>query len=114
MLDELKQEGGLAHPGVKNLIIVLLWMPLLILLYAATVGLGFIIYRTGRYGTVPDITGLSEAVNGQLAVIAIVAAVAFLYWTLIRATFGGEFVDNSADSAGEVVDEYAPDGGKQE
>jgi len=111
MLEDLQQQADNATVSgrVRNLVVLLAWLPPLMILFAigvAALGLG---YRTARYGELPDLSGVGAALTSDLSLLAIAAAVAGFYWLLSHATFGGDTVKQAtetADQAADVLDEH--------
>lgn len=93
-----------AHPAVKNLILLALAVPPLLVLWAvgvAAVGVG---YRTARYGTLPDLSGLSTALSSDLVLLGVAAALVYIYLVWANAVFGTSTVEAAQEQAQEIKD----------
>ena len=109
--------GSQAHPWVKNIIILLLAGPPLLLLWSvgvAAVGIG---YRTARYGTLPDLSGVAGVLSSDLAILAVAAALGYLYLIWANVVFGTSTVEAAKDQAEDIqqsVQEQQSDGGEED
>lgn len=91
--------------AVKNIVVVALWLPILIMMWGGAIGFGFIAYRFGRYGEIPDIAGALGGIDPLIAVGAVGGVLYILYNSLLQETFGSKTVDNAEESATEVLDD---------
>lgn len=92
------------HPWVTNAIVLALGVPPILVLWAigvAAVGIG---YRTARYGTLPDLSGALSFANSELAVLAVGAAVGYMYLVWFNTVFGTGNVDAAIDQAEDIKD----------
>lgn len=94
-----------AHPAVRNLILLLLAVPPLLVLWGigiAAVGVG---YRMARYGALPELTGLSSVLSSEVTLLAVAAAIGYIYLIWANAVFGTRMVDAAKDQAEDIKDE---------
>jgi len=93
-------------PRVRDAIAALLWLPLLLILWAAALSLSIaavgISWSLATSGTVPDLSGLSGAVDPTLIAGASLAGIAYVYLTLLTETFGEDTVDAATEQAQEI------------
>jgi hypothetical protein len=97
--------------GVKNTVVLLLWIPVIALMWGlgigAGVGIGFFLYRFGRYG---DLSMVSSALSGIdttgsiMIVGAVLGGIGFLYLVLTNVTLGRENVNESIEQSDEIAD----------
>jgi len=106
-LDDLLSEAEDASVSnwVQDAVVVALWIPPILVLFGISIAILGVGVRTALHGSVPDLSGLGGAVDSQLVLLALGGAIGGLYWLLARATFGGETVDESVESAGEAADQ---------
>jgi hypothetical protein len=94
----------------RQAIIVALWLPVVIVLFGASVAFAIGAYRVARYAPVPT-EGFGGAIDPSLAAVAVAGAVGFLYLALTRATLGGDVVDESLETIEQYREEYEDDNG---
>lgn len=94
--------------GIKNLIVLLLWFPVIAILWGVGIGIGIFGYRYGRYGDLPDLGSALSGLNSTdslLVVVAILAAVGGLYLILANVTFGESNVESGVEQGQDILDE---------
>jgi len=87
---------------VRQFVKITLWVPVILVIWSLAIGLSFIAYRLGRYSELPDLTGISIGLDPMLVFLAVVGAVAGLYWILVNSTFADDTIDDSVDNAEEI------------
>jgi len=92
----------------RQAIIVALWLPVVIVLFGASVAFAIGAYRVARYAPVPT-EGFGGAIDPSLAAVAVAGAVGFLYLALTRATLGGDVVDESLETIEKYREELEDD-----
>lgn len=97
--------------GVKNFVVVMLWVPVIALMWGlgigAGVGVGYFLYRFGRYGDLDSFSTIASSIDttGALLIVGgLIAGIAFLYLVLSNVTFGSESVNESIDQSDEITD----------
>ena len=118
LLDTVGEDREVVR-GVKNLVVLGLWLPVLFILngigLAVLVGLPVLAVRTALTADAETLETAGGAVSGDLVLAALAIGVGFIYLTLIRATFGDERTDASVDTLREVADDTPlPDGGSDD
>jgi hypothetical protein len=106
MIDQLTQK---AHDsdvsvGVKNVVVLLLWVPPILILW----GVGFALFgvgvRVALYGSLPNLAAIGMPVDPTLAGLAVVGGIGYLYLMLANETFGEETVEAATEQAQDIKD----------
>ena len=105
MLDTVKQSNITVHPAVRNIVILALWGPLVVVLWSAALAVAGLAYHVARTGDVGGLARLAGAVDPTVAVIVGGAVAAYLYLALAIATFGEEVVNDTTETATDVAEE---------
>jgi len=90
------------NTDVRQFVKIALWVPVILVIWSLAVGLSFVAYRIGRYSELPDLTGISVGIDPMLVFLAVVAAIAGLYWILVNSTFTDDTIDDAVENAEDV------------
>lgn len=92
-------EDSQAHPWVKNLIILLMAGPPIMLLWSVGVAAVGIAYRTARYGSLPDLSGVAGVLSSDIALLAVAGSIGYLYLIWANVVFGTSTVEAAKEQA---------------
>lgn len=101
LLDTLAEEHHESNVlvWVKNLIVILLWIPPLMLLWAvgiAALGVG---YRLALHGDLPQVEGILQTLDSDIMLLAFAGAIGYLYLVLANVTFGERVMTTATEQA---------------
>jgi multisubunit Na+/H+ antiporter MnhF subunit len=103
------------HPVVRNIIIVAVGVPPILVLWAVGIAAIGVAYRVVETGTLPDGVGALPAIaQSDIAALAVAGAVAYLYLIWANVVFGESAVESGIEQAGELqerAEEARSDGG---
>lgn len=107
MIDRLFREDddGTALEIVQNLVIIALWTPLIIVLWGAAIALAIFLYRSAIHGDTGDLAAAAEFLGSDVAMVALVVGLGWLYLMLTTATFGKNIVSDTTQEATEIREE---------
>lgn len=109
MLSELlsRSRDSSVIVGVKNFVVVMLWLPVLFILWGLGIGAAVLAVRTGLNLNVTQFASFNPSVDpttGLLGAAAILGAIGFLYLVLMNVTFGISTVEKTQDQAEDIKD----------
>lgn len=107
MLDD----NGTVSPTVRDAIVAFLWAPVIIILWGLALGIalgvGGIGWTLATSGRVPDVGGLTSAVDPTLLALGIAGGVGYLYLMLANETFGTDTVEAAQEQAEDLEDDVS-------
>ena len=103
-LEPVGRDGVEVARGAKNLVVLALWAPVVIILNGLAAALAIGAVRAAYLGEPADMAGALGSVDGGQAVLVAAAGLALLYYSLAKATFGDERVSGSVDELAEARD----------
>lgn len=106
LLDDALDQADDANVSnwVQDIVVIALWIPPILVLFAIAISMLGIGVRTALYGDLPDFSGAGGVLDSELALLGLGGVIIGLYWLLARATFGGKTVDDAVDSGVEAAD----------
>lgn len=109
MLSELlsRSRDSSVIVGVKNFVVVTLWLPVLFILWGISLGAAILAIRAGLRLETSQLSGVApqlDPTSTLLLLAGVVGAIGFLYLVLMNVTFGISTVETSKDQAKDIKD----------